>query len=104
MNYIVAVIPPAQQQRVRAPGTRDALVAAGSPNVGIAFGPKDIPKTYFTDEASALAVAKDLAVKNPTVQYGVFAATRIFETTKPQVLEKTYNADNELVIKKGEEE
>lgn len=100
MNFIVAIIPAPQPARVRAAAQRERELGLPVPNVGTPFPAKDIPKTYFTNEDEALAVAKDLATRNPTVQYGVFSATRVFETTKPQVLEKTYNQEGELVVNK----
>lgn len=92
MNFIVAKIPAIGAGRAARRG--DELPSS---TVRM-FENKDIPKVYYTREEDAVNAARDLASTNPTIQYGVFAATRIFETTAPNILEKGYNADGELVI------
>jgi len=107
MNFIVAKIPPVRAAvTTRAqPRTRnDALVEAAlnvQASASFPFEREDIPKVYFTDENAAIAEAKRLASKYPQVQYGVFRADTIYETTKPDVLVKSYNEDGELTVKKG---
>ena len=57
-----------------------------------------------TNEESAVAYAKELAAKNPKVLYGVFTCVRVFETTEPNVIEKSFNDSGELIIDKEKEE
>jgi hypothetical protein len=52
---------------------------------------------HNTREA-AEAYAQELASKSPGVMYGVFDCIKIFETTTPQVITKTYNEGGELVV------
>lgn len=109
MTFIVAKIPAANantaaapRRPARAPTALEATLDAGS-NRGIPFVRGDQPQVYFTNELDAIAEAKRLATLTPTVQYGVFRADRVFETTAPKVLEKKTNADGELVIVTTEE-
>lgn len=60
---------------------------------------KETIKTFTTDQNVAIAAAKDLAMKNPGVQYAVFGIVSIFETTKPTYVEKVVNDAGEIVIK-----
>lgn len=62
--------------------------------------PKDIIKSVALTEADAKHVAKDLALKNPMVPYGVFKAVHVYETAIPMLIEKEVNERGELIQKK----
>lgn len=52
----------------------------------------------FTSEASAERYAKQQAELNPKTLFGVFGCLKVFETTKPSVIEKMYNTSGELLL------
>jgi CubicO group peptidase (beta-lactamase class C family) len=52
----------------------------------------------FTSNAAAEAYAKEQAEKNPKTLFGVFSCTKVFETTTPTIIEKTYNDAGELLV------
>jgi hypothetical protein len=55
-----------------------------------------------TSEEAAQAYAKELAARFPKVLFGVFSCVRVYETTEPQVIEKSFNDGGELVIESAE--
>jgi len=63
----------------------------------------DIVKLAFTTEDAAKDYAEEQASKNPKVAYGVFGCLAIFETTKPEIIKKTFNESGELVVIPTEE-
>jgi hypothetical protein len=52
----------------------------------------------FTTELAAENYAKEQAEKNPKTLYGVFGCVKVFETTTPTIIEKTYNDAGELLV------
>jgi hypothetical protein len=57
-----------------------------------------------TSKDAAVGYAQELAAKNPKVMYGVFECIRVFETTTPTIISKSFNDGDELVIESNEEE
>jgi hypothetical protein len=50
----------------------------------------------FTTAAAAEAYAKHQAELNPKTLFGVFSCDKVFETTTPTIIEKSYNDAGEL--------
>lgn len=63
---------------------------------------KGVLTEYHTSKDSAIRKAQELAAATPGKQYGVFAPITIFETTKPNIIEKTINDQGEVVVKAKE--
>lgn len=53
----------------------------------------------FTTEEMAVAEAEKQAELFPKTPFGVFACIKIFETTTPKIIEKTFNEAGELRVK-----
>lgn len=58
----------------------------------------------FTTAEAAEGYAKEQASLHPKVLYGVFSCDKVFETTEPQIVVKSYNDGGELVIQQQGEQ
>lgn len=96
MQYIVAKVAEAPRGGQIAARAQRGIVAAEA----IPLSREDVIKDIYTDREVAIRVARELATKHPTQQYGLFSCEEIFETTTPKVMVKHFNADGELVEKK----
>lgn len=56
---------------------------------------KELDKV-FTTENAAIKYAQQRAEETPTVTFGVFGCLRVYETTTPSLIEKSFTADGEL--------
>jgi hypothetical protein len=59
---------------------------------------EDRVASIFTQRAAAVAKAKELATKNPCVQFAVFEIGEVFETTEPTIIAKKLTDRGELVV------
>ena len=59
------------------------------------------PVIRFTTDEAAQAYAKEQAVKNPRMLFGVLTVTSVFETGEAPVIEKKFNQAGELVLNGG---
>jgi hypothetical protein len=53
----------------------------------------------WNSKTAAESYAKEMAGKNPKTAYGVFSCVDVFETTAPEVIEKQFNDQGELVVR-----
>lgn len=98
------------------PARREGRVRMGNDGpeaIGLAFAPNNQQQGFYvkpfdttdksgaivhTSEEAAETFAREMAAKHPQVLFGVFSCVKVFETTEPNVVVKTFNASNELVV------
>lgn len=94
--YLVCKLPNAGST-TRNNREENALIQALNANTS-SFARDDIIKNYYTTEVDAIRACEQLATTNPLTPYAVFTISTIRETGTPQVVEKKFTDEGELVI------
>jgi hypothetical protein len=101
----------AAQRAPRRDGRRDALpleeeappvALEGNDGYGYHLSAADTKDMHlvFTSQNAAEKYAIEQASLKPKTLFGVFSCVKVFETTTPSVVEKTYNDAGELLVVK----
>lgn len=95
-GFAVNVAQPQAEQEFRQPEQPQI----GDPESGYGYylqsaDAKELNKV-FTTEGAANKFAQQCAEEKPTTPFGVFGCLRVYETTIPSLIEKTFTEDGEL--------
>ena len=94
--YLVAKLPNTGNNTRNNREENALLQALGGGSVP--FGREDVIKGYYGSEVEAVRACEQLATTNPLTPYAVFTISTIRETGTPQIVEKKFTDEGELVI------
>jgi hypothetical protein len=87
-----------EAQPARHPNVRPMTIDTGK-DFGFSMVRNNVITMAWNTKSAAENYAKEMAGKNPKTAYGVFSCVDVFETTVPEVIEKQFNDQGELVVK-----